>query len=386
MPAGYRLFGWQRFPKNLANSGAISHVQWSPIYATMYGLCRHRIAGVQKMIVDRCLRLMRSIGSAFGRIGLTALLTVLLLGGGCSRDESPRHIDFSQREELSLQEASAGRLTYAYLPQFSHAVSFKRHHRLIRYLRAKTGLEVVQIFPDTFDEHMRMVGQGKIDISFSNPYIYVRMAHDHRIRAFARIIERGGHERFRGEIIARADNSAIHSIADCRGKRWVAVDPFSAGGYLYALGLFLEHGIFPEDFAEIAFAPGPGGKQEKVVLAVQAGQFDIGSVREGALSVLADKIDPGEIRVVGRTEWYPGWVYAARAGLEPQIVAHVRKALLALDGDDPEQRAILERAKFTAIVASNDQEFDPVRALWRRAGKEWVGRRHNTGGAGGQRP
>lgn len=327
-----------------------------------------------------------SSGFFFRKMGLTVLLTVLLLGGGCSRDETPRHIDFSQREELSLKVRTAGRVTYAYLPQFSHAVSFERHHRLIRYLRDKTGLDVVQIFPDTFDEHMRMVGQGKIDISFSNPYIYVIMAHDYCVRAFARIIERGGHERFRGEIIARADNPAIRSIADCRGKRWVAVDPFSAGGYLYALGLFLDHGIFPEDFSEIAFAPGPGGKQEKVILAVQAGQYDVGTVREGALSVLADKIDPGKIRIVGRTEWYPGWVYAARAGLDPQIMARVSKALLALDDEVLEQREILDQANFIAIVKANDQEFDPVRALWRRAGNEWTGCRGNTGIAGNNRP
>ena len=318
-----------------------------------------------------------------GKMGWMVLLAILLLGSACSRDETPRQIDFSQREDLALNVDNADRLTYAYLPQFSHAVSFERHHRLIRYLRDQTGLDIVQIFPDTFDEHMRMVAQGKIDISFSNPYVYVIMAHDYCLQAFARIIEKSGLERFRGEIIARSDNAAIRSIADCRGKRWVAVDPFSAGGYLYALGLFLDHGIMPDDFAEIAFAPGPGGKQEKVILAVQAGQYDVGTVREGALSVLADKIDPGEIRVVGRTAWYPGWVYAARADLAPQTVALVRKALLALDGEDPAQREILEQARFKAIVASNDREFDPVRALWRRAGNEWSGCRNNTGSAGG---
>jgi phosphonate transport system substrate-binding protein len=41
------------------------------------------------------------------------------------------------------------------------------------------------------------------------------------------------------------------------------VDPTSAGGYLYALGEFYDHGIRREDFAEIAFAPGPGAKQER---------------------------------------------------------------------------------------------------------------------------
>ena len=314
------------------------------------------------------------------------LLTLLMLGGGCSRDDTAHLIDFSQREEISLAAPASDRLTYAYLPQFSHAVAFQRHHRIVGYLREQTGLDVVQIFPDTFDEHMRMVGQGKIDISFSNPFIYVMMAHDYCARAFARIIERGGHERFRGEIVVRTDNPAIRAIADCRGKRWLAVDPFSAGGYLYALGLFLDNGIFPEDFAEIAFAPGPGGKQEKVILAVLAGQYDVGSVREGALDVLADRIDPAEIRVIGRTGWYPGWVYAARSGLDPQITARVGQALMALDAGKPADREILSQAHMTAIVASSDAEFDPVRTLWNRALEKRRGCRGDQGAPGGQRP
>jgi phosphonate transport system substrate-binding protein len=315
-----------------------------------------------------------------------ALVFLLLVSSSCSRDDAPRPVDFSLREDIAPQVGDADRLTYAYLPQFAHTVSFQRHHRLVQYLRETTGLDVVQIFPDTFDEHMRMVGQGQIDISFSNPFIYVMMAHDYCARAFARIIERGGHERFRGEIIVRADNTAIRSIADCRGKRWVAVDPFSAGGYLYALGLFLEHGIFPEDFAEIAFAPGPGGKQEKVILAVQAGQYDVGSVREGALAVLADKIDLDEIRVIGHTAWYPGWVYAARSGLDPGIVARVAQALMALDSGNPAQREILDNARFTAIVASDDREFDPVRALWTQAGRQPAACRGPAAAQAGRQP
>lgn len=316
------------------------------------------------------LRLMATSTAGGPRLRAGIVVLLMLVSLACSRDEAPRQIDFSQRQDVTLQVPPADRLTYAYLPQFSHAVSFERHHRLVRYLAEATGYTVVQIFPDTFDEHMRMVGQGQIDISFSNPYIYVMMAHRYCVRAFARIIESGGHERFRGEIIVRADNQAIRSLADCRGKRWVAVDPFSAGGYLYALGLFWDHGIFPPDFAEIAFAPGPGGKQEKVILAVQAGQYDIGSVREGALSVLADRIDPEELRVIGRTGWYPGWVYAARDGLDPQIVARVGQVLMALDAANPQQRGILEKAHIKAIVPSQDRDFDPVRDLWTRVGGE----------------
>ena len=301
---------------------------------------------------------------------LAALLLVLvgicLLLTACSRDEAAQPIDMSVREKVAILPENEQVLTYAYLPQFSHTVSFQRHHLLIRYLEAQTGLRIRQVFPDTFDEHMRNVGQGSIDISFSNPLIYVRMAQTYCSRAFARVIEENGRERFRGEIIARSDNPDVQYLADSRGKRWIAVDPASAGGYLYPLGHFLANGILPSDFSEIAFAPGPGGKQEKVILAVYAGQYDIGSVREGALEVVADKVDRDKIRVLARTQWYPGWVYAARADLDPDVIASVAQAMMALDARNPDHLRILKNAHITGIIPSTDQDFDTVRELWHR--------------------
>jgi phosphonate transport system substrate-binding protein len=289
---------------------------------------------------------------------------LILASTACSRDETAVPVDLSVREEVAVIPDQDQVLTYAYLPQFSHTVSFQRHHLLIRYLEDRTGLRIRQVFPDTFDEHMRMVGQGSIDISYSNPVIYVRMAEAHCTRAFARAVEENGRERFRGEIIVRADNPAIRQLSDVRGKRWIAVDPTSAGGYLYPLGHFLVNGIQPSDFAEIAFAPGPGGKQEKVVLAVYAGQYDVGSVREGALEVVADKVDPGRIRVLARSQWHPGWVYAARADMDPEKVAAIARAMMALDMTQPDHRRILDNAHLTGIIAATDGEFDSVRTLW----------------------
>jgi phosphonate transport system substrate-binding protein len=141
------------------------------------------------------------------------------------------------------------------------------------------------------------------------------------------------------------------------------VDPTSAGGYLYPLGHFLTHGIRKEEFAELAFAPGPGGKQERVVLAVYAGKYDIGTIREGTLNVVADKIDINEIRVIANTRWYPGWVYAARAELQPEIVGKIREALLKLDDAQSEHKRILELADISGILPSEDTDFDPVREL-----------------------
>lgn len=293
---------------------------------------------------------------------LMIVLVFMLALVGCGEDEPVKKIDLTEREEVTVYRPENA-ITYAYLPQYTHTVSYERHHLLIEYLARTTGLAIRQVFPDTFDEHMNMVGRGLIDISFSNPFIYVKIADRYGTRAFARIVEPRGQENFRGQIICRADNPHIKKLADLKGKRLIAVDPTSAGGFLYPWCYLLEHGLRKEDFAEIAFAPGPGGKQEKVVMAVYSGKYDVGTIREGTLDILADKIDLKQIRVLAYSRWYPGWVYAARRGLDPAIVEKIRQALLALNINHPEHKTILEKAGFIGIIPAHDADFNPVRRL-----------------------
>ena len=295
------------------------------------------------------------------KYGWVALL-IFLLFFGCGEDESVIKVDLDRREQVILKE-EPGIVTYAYLPQYSHTVSHTRHHSLIQYLRKKTGLYIKQIFPDTFDQHMKMVGQKKIDISYSNPCIYIKIAHRYGAKAFARIVEMSGKDKFRGQIICRADNASIQTISDCRNKRWIAVDSASAGGYLFPLGHFIDHGITKKDFKEIAFAPGPGGKQEKVVLSVYAGKYDIGTIREGTLDVVSGKIDLNKIRIVSMTVAYPGWVYSARENLDKKIVEKLKQAFEKLDFNIKNHREILEAANFIKVIAASDSDFDSVRQL-----------------------
>ncbi|KUG27117.1 phosphonate abc transporter phosphate-binding periplasmic component [hydrocarbon metagenome] len=287
---------------------------------------------------------------------------------GCSEEEPAFQVNLARRVETSVSVPKRA-VTYAYLPQFSHTVSYERHRLLVEYLQKATGLPIRQIFPDTFDEHVKMVERGEIDISFSNPFVYIRMA-SAGTRAFARIIEPSGAPEFYSQIIVRKDNRNIEKIEDCRGKRWLAVDPSSAGGFIYALGEFYDNGIRREDFAEIAFAPGPGGKQEKVVMAVYAGAYDLGSVRDGALPLLKDKIDLSQIRILAESKRYPGWVYAHRPGLDPEVVNKISRAMFALSMERPEDATILRTAGMRGIIPAVDGDYASVRELAGKLGLE----------------
>ncbi|MCJ2163492.1 MULTISPECIES: phosphate/phosphite/phosphonate ABC transporter substrate-binding protein [unclassified Pseudodesulfovibrio] len=299
-------------------------------------------------------------------IGMILLLPVLAAGLVACTDEEPVRVDLSKREAL-VAPRQVDAITYAYLPQYSHTISYQRHRRMLEYLRQTTGLPLRQIFPDTFDEHIKMVERGEIDISYSNPFVYVRLAKA-GAQAFARVIEPSGEPNFRGQIITRSDNAEIRDIADCRGKRWVAVDPDSAGGYLFPLGLFFDNGIQVEDFETVDFAPGPGGKQEKVVLSVYAGVYDIGTIRKGTLDVVGGKIDLGAIRVLAETRAYPGWVYSARKGLDPEVVEAISKAMFALDHENEAHKLILSAAGIRGVIPAKDIDYGPVRELAEKLG------------------
>ncbi len=305
-----------------------------------------------------CWKEGRNMGVPIGAL----LLCAALFLGGCGEGEPVKKLDLAEREEVTVYKPEDA-ITYAYLPQYAHTVSYERHHLVTEYLSRTTGLTFRQVFPDTFDEHMNMVGRGLIDITFSNPFIYVKIADRYGARAFARIVEAEGKENFRGQIICRADNALIKTLKDIKGKRLIAVDPTSAGGFLYPWGWILENGLRKEDFVEISFAPGPGGKQEKVVMAVLSGKYDVGTIREGTLNILADKIDLKQIRILAYSRWYPGWVYSARRGLDPAIVEKIKQALVALNMNNPDHAAILKKAGFIAVIPAKDEDFDPVRRL-----------------------
>jgi phosphonate transport system substrate-binding protein len=297
------------------------------------------------------------------RLAALILMVAMLAVPGCGDNEPVVEVDLSHREKLVAPQKQKT-ITYAYLPQYSRTVSYQRHRALLEYLRVTTGLPLHQVFPDTFDEHIKMVQRGEIDISYSNPFVYIQLA-EMGSTAFARIIEPSGTPDFSGQIICRSDNPTIRTIEDCRGKRLIAVDPGSAGGFLFPLGLFYDHGIGLDDFAEVEFAQ---GKQEKVILAVHAGAYDIGTIRKGSLDVVSAMIDLSDIRVLAETRAYPGWIYSARAGFDPAVVGAIAEAMFSLDPDNPEHRAILDAAGMRGIIPADDADYDPVRELAAKVG------------------
>lgn len=239
----------------------------------------------------------------------------------------------------------------AILPLYSAITLFDRFDPLMRYLSDKTGYEFKLVIPKDFEDFFDTVKRGRVQFSYSNPYIYIQLADRGYLSAFANTMLASSGDNFRGIIITRAD-SPIKTIEDLRGRHVMAVSYKSAGGFLVQKLLLAETGI--DVFKDLRLTEGK--RQEEVILNVYRRNVDAGFVRESALDVLKEELDLGKIRIVARTPYIANWPFAASRTADRKIVDEVRKDLLEL-----RDSRILSSAKVQRFIAASDRDFDGLR-------------------------
>jgi two-component system sensor histidine kinase TtrS len=146
---------------------------------------------------------------------------------------------------------------------------------------------------------------------------------------------------FGGVILVRKD-SPIETIDQLKGKKFMCVKYSSFGGGQMAWRLLLENGVDPQkDFTEFL----EGGKHDNVVLAVNNGTVDAGTVRSDTLERMQQegKISMADFRIIHQvnddfpfvhsTVLYPEWPMAALKQVDDAVSAKVAAALKAMPAD-----------------------------------------------------
>jgi phosphonate transport system substrate-binding protein len=248
-------------------------------------------------------------------------------------------------------EYRKGVVKVAILPLYSAITLFERFDPLMRYLTLRTGREFKLVIPKDFEDFFRTVKEGKVEFSYSNPYIYIQLADRKFLSAFANTILRDTGDIFRGIIITHVE-SAIKDLEDLRGKNVMVVSYRSAGGFLAQRLLLDENGI--DVYKDLKMSEGK--RQEEVILNVYRRNVDAGFVRESALNVLEGKIDLGKIRILAATPYISNWPFAATRSAEGEMTELVQKSLVELKDE-----SILGAAHVKAFKPATDREFDSLR-------------------------
>ena len=161
----------------------------------------------------------------------------------------------------------------------------------------------------------------------------------------------GAYTEFAGVIFWKANRADLRELIDLKGKRFMAVNETSFGGWRMAWREFKEHGIDPyHAFKALTF----GGTHDAVIYAVRDGIVDAGTVRTDTLERMQaeGKIDVKDFYVIPyhsdkceklpflhSTRTYPEWPMAKVKHVPDALAKKVAIALLEMPADSDAAKA-----------------------------------------------
>lgn len=199
-----------------------------------------------------------------------------------------------------------------------------------------------EIVPLEFEEVRLATMAQDVDFLIINSSYYVSLESDYGLSRIATLANLHGdtlQHVFGGVIFTRADRTDINNLQDLFGKSFWAVDQDSLGGWLAAWREFSFQNINPgRDFGLLKFA----GTHDAVVLAVQSGKADAGTVRTDTLERMAAEgnISLADFKVLNSqkpdipftyllsTRLYPEWPFVTLPHTSPALSKEVAVALL----------------------------------------------------------
>ncbi len=209
------------------------------------------------------------------------------------------------------------------------------------YLQKNIPGSSFQIIPLDFAEVDNAVAAHAVDFVIANSSIYVGLEAKYGVARIATMKNRtfrGSSTVFGGTIFCRAARGDIKTLADVKGKTFLAVDETSLGGWQAAWREFHDAGVDPyRDFKGLSFV----NNHESVVMAVKSGKADVGTVRTDTLERMAEKgmVSLQEFLVINSrkeddfpfllsTRLYPEWPMARLEKTPEETAKRVAVALL----------------------------------------------------------
>ncbi len=220
---------------------------------------------------------------------------------------------------------------------------------LTRLLSAEIGEPVdvrLRVFK-TYDECLDRFVDGDIDFVRFGPASYV-LAKQRNPKLQLLVAEQeDGKKRCKGVIAVRKD-SPIHTLTDLKGRTFAFGDENSTIGRYLSQAELVKKGVTARELANHRYLE----RHDKVFKAIEIGDFDAGAMHEATFEDLNTK---GQLREIMRFD-NVGKPWVARAGLDAEMVAALRKSLLGMTAAEP-----LQALKVHGFLPTTDEDFKLVR-------------------------
>jgi len=206
-----------------------------------------------------------------------------------------------------------------------------------------------------------IIAQGGVDLVICNPGLAARIVIESKAVPLATWKAKDGAVRMAGVILVNPQ-AGITTIEQLKGRKVMTYGDDSAGAWQFQAALMISRGLDPgKDIVRTI-----SKKQDDIVLAVKAGVFDAGFVRNGVFEdlVARGKLATSDVTVlevqpveagfthVRSTPFYPEWFLLASAKLDAASATKLAQACIALPAGTP----ALAKADITGWVAPLELE------------------------------
>jgi phosphonate transport system substrate-binding protein len=271
---------------------------------------------------------------------LTALAAACPLADPASAAEAPLTLALTpSRDPTALQEAGDA------------------------FVKAITKLSGIPLRAQVASDYagvIEAVRSRRVDLAFVHPVGYVLANREAGCQILVRDVWQGK-TAYTARFYVRK-GSGIEKVDDLRGKTVAFVDPASSSGYIYPMVLLIKRGLVKDRdpksfFKDALFA----GTHEAALQSVVHGRVDAAASFDKAPELyLKDKALVERLAFIGETPEIPEAGICARPGLNPETLARVKAALLAMKG--PEHAAVLKEIyDIEGFIEAADRDYQPVR-------------------------
>lgn len=210
-----------------------------------------------------------------------------------------------------------------------------------------------QVF-STYEDGMGAIIDGAVDFSRFGPASYTIVKSQRPEVSLLGVEQNNGGRIFYGVICTHSDSS-LKTCQDIMGKSFAFGDDKSTIGRYLSQEYLLDCGISASDLSSYEYLH----RHDRVGDAVARREYDAGALKESTFRKMVESGSP--LREVAR---FPNvtkpWV--AKAGLDPEIKASLREALLEMDDE-----AALKALKKSGFEAGSDEDYDSIREAINRS-------------------
>ena len=265
-------------------------------------------------------------------------------------------------------------LKIATIPDQDPAKLQRQFALVSQYLGAKTGLKVEYVPVTEYTAAVSGYRIGDLDLVWFGGLTGVQAAK--QLPGSLYLGQRDVDERFKSVFIANSSFKAptidsIGKLTYIKGESLTFGSEISTSGRLMPQFFLDEAGL---DLSDFKGQPGFSGSHDKTIRLVEAGTFTIGALNKAVWdsSVANKTVDTSKVRVIFETPSYFDYHWLARPDIDKKFgagtAAKLQAAILGLNKDVPEQKAILDLFSASNFISTKADNYALIEKTAKKLG------------------